>query len=129
MDLLQGFGGGDGAAASPSEFAVARTYQRIRELLDDPAVDTHPFSLSLSLVWCACPLAVWRGDFATAASCVARLKELAEKLGSASHYGAALGYEGQLTAAAGDLKQGERLLRACLDRLQAARYEFLYTPF
>ena len=99
------------------------------EILAEAESGGVPLSLCLALTWCGCVISFWLGDLETAERSVVLLKEHAARHDLSSYGAYGLGFEGQLFAARGDIVAGERLLRACLDRLRQAKSEGHYTAF
>jgi hypothetical protein len=100
-----------------------------RKVLADAQAGAHPLSLCMALNWCGCMLSLWLGDLETAERSIALLKKEAEKQASSAFSANALGFEGHLSAARGDLSAAERQLRTSLDNLRQARSDLHYTPF
>ncbi|MBV8407900.1 MAG: winged helix-turn-helix domain-containing protein [Alphaproteobacteria bacterium] len=103
--------------------------QWVDKLFKDEIVSGHPMSRALILVWNACPIDMWCGSWASAASRIAELKEVSQTHLFTSYEACGLGYEGYLLAKEGKTEQAQALLRESLDRLREARYEVLYTMF
>ena len=106
-----------------------RSVQSARDVLADAQEAGHPASICQALAWCGCSIPLRLGDLDSAGYSIALLKDHAERYGFSSYYAFGLGYEGQLSAARGDVVAGAQLLRAALNGLRGTQYENIYTTF
>jgi predicted ATPase/DNA-binding winged helix-turn-helix (wHTH) protein len=100
-----------------------------QEVLADGEATNHAVSFCQALAWAGCRISLRLGDLAAGEHSIVRLKDEAHRNGLSSYYACALGFEGQLAAIRGNMEEGVRLLRACLDRLRESPLENVYTHF
>jgi predicted ATPase/DNA-binding winged helix-turn-helix (wHTH) protein len=100
-----------------------------RNVLVEAERTSHPVSLNLALTWAGCGIPLRVGDLQMAEQSIGRLKAHAELHGAPSYYAAALGFEGQLYAARGDIQAAERSLRRAIAELGETKFYMLYTAF
>jgi hypothetical protein len=76
--------------------------RRVHELVNEAKSTNHAMSLSLGLAQAACPIALWRGDFAAAESFIRLLVDLTAKHGLDLWKSWGHCFEGMLLIARGD---------------------------
>ena len=91
--------------------------RRVHELVADARATNHAMSLALGLSQAACPIALWRGDFAAAESFIKLLVEHTGKHGLDLWNSWGHCFEGMLLIARGDPASGLPLLRAAIGKL------------
>jgi tetratricopeptide (TPR) repeat protein len=106
-----------------------QSLQLTRDILIEAERTSHPVSLNLALTWAGCGIPLRVGDLQMAEQSIGRLKAHAETHGAPSYHAAALGFEGQLYAARGDIQAAERLLRLSITELSETKFYMLYTAF
>jgi predicted ATPase/DNA-binding winged helix-turn-helix (wHTH) protein len=97
----------------------------IQDVLIEAEQTSHPFTLAYALTTTGCLVPLWTGDLQTAQLRISRLKEHAGRHALSSYYAAGLGFEGLLSAARGDRKEGARLIRAAVTELHKTGF-YLY---
>jgi predicted ATPase/DNA-binding winged helix-turn-helix (wHTH) protein len=107
----------------PSQ-AVERTYQTVK----DAERVGHPVTLTIVLHWAA-SVFLWVGDLANAEKHIDRFISRAETHSLGPYLAVGHGLKGELAIRRGDPKKGVEMLRDCLQKLHAARYELLTTAF
>jgi predicted ATPase len=106
-----------------------QSLQFTRDVLIEAERTSHPVSLNLALTWAGCGIPLRVGDLQMAEQSIGRLKAHAGAHGAPSYHAAALGFEGQLYAARGDIQAAERLLRHSIAELSETKFYMLYTAF
>jgi tetratricopeptide (TPR) repeat protein len=106
-----------------------QSLQLTRDVLIEAERTSHPVSLNLALTWAGCGIPLRVGDLQMAEQSISRLKAHAGTHGARSYHAAALGFEGQLYAARGDIRAAERLLRLSITELSETKFYMLYTAF
>jgi predicted ATPase len=106
-----------------------QSLQLTRDVLIEAERTSHPVSLNLALTWAGCGIPLRVGDLQMAEQSIGRLKAHAGTHGARSYHAAALGFEGQLYAARGDIRAAERLLRLSITELSETKFYMLYTAF
>ena len=106
----------------------AQAVERARQAIKDAARMDHPVSLTIVLHWAA-SVFLWTGDLAERRRAhrlvhLSRRNPLARAVSSLGH-----GFKGELAIRRGDAKGGVESLQSCLEKLHAAHYELLTTPF
>jgi predicted ATPase/DNA-binding winged helix-turn-helix (wHTH) protein len=91
--------------------------RKVRDLVEDAKSNNHAMSLSLGLAQAACPITLWRGDFAAAESFIRLLVEHTDKHGLDLWNSWGHCFEGMLLIARGDHQPGLRALRAAMNKL------------
>ena len=91
--------------------------RRVHELVEEAKSTNHAMSLSLGLAQAACPITLWRGDFAAAESFIRLLVEHTAKHGLDLWNSWGHCFEGMLLIARGDHQPGLRALRAAMNKL------------
>jgi predicted ATPase len=89
----------------------------VHELVADARSTNHAMSLALGLSQAACPIALWRGDFAVAESFIGLLVEHTGKHGLDLWNGWGRCFEAMLLIARGEPASGLPLLRAAIGKL------------
>jgi predicted ATPase/DNA-binding winged helix-turn-helix (wHTH) protein len=100
-----------------------------RDVLKEAERTSHPVSLNLALTWAGCGIPLRVGDLQMAEQSIGRLKAHSGIHGAPSYHAAALGFEGQLHAARGDIQAAERILRHAIAELRETKFYMLYTAF
>lgn len=88
----------------------------------------HPVSLTIVLHWAA-SVFLWTGDLASAEQHIDWFISPAETNSLGPSLAIGHGFKGELAIRLGDAKGGIEIVRKCLEKLQAASYELLTTPF
>jgi predicted ATPase/DNA-binding winged helix-turn-helix (wHTH) protein len=91
--------------------------RRVHELINEAKSTNHAMSLSLGLAQAACPITLWRGDFAAAESFIRLLVDHTAKHGLDLWNSWGHCFEGMLLIARGDHQPGLRALRAAMNKL------------
>ena len=100
-----------------------------RDVLIEAEDQSHPVSLNLALTWAGRGIPLRVGDLGMAEQSIGRLKAHAVLHGAPSYHAAALGFEGQLRGARGDIQAAEPVLREAIAELRETKFYMLYTAF
>ena len=106
----------------------AQAVERALQAIKDAERLSHPVSLTIVLHWTA-SVFLWIGDLRGAEKHIDWFIARAEthSLGPSVAIGG--GFKGELAISRSDAKGGVESLQSCLEKLHAARYELLTTPF
>lgn len=106
----------------------AQAVDRARQAVIGAERMDHPVSLTIVLHWTA-SVFLWTGDPASAEQHIDWFISRAETNSLGPSLAIGHGFKGELAIRLGDAKGGIEVLRGCLEKLHAARYELLTTPF
>ncbi|MEJ1963817.1 MAG: winged helix-turn-helix domain-containing protein [Gammaproteobacteria bacterium] len=106
----------------------ARAIERARQTVQDAERLDHPVTLTIVLHWAAAVF-LWIGDLQTAESCIDWFLSRAETHSLGPYLAVGRGLKGDLAIRRGDPQSGVEMLQASLEKLHAARYELVTTPF
>jgi len=106
----------------------AQAVDRARQAVIGAERMDHPVSLTIVLHWTA-SIFLWTGDLASAEQHIDWFISRAETNSLGPSLAIGHGFKGELAIRLGDAKGGIEVLRGCLEKLHAARYELLTTPF
>jgi hypothetical protein len=99
-----------------------------RQAISDAARMDHPISLTIVLHWAA-SVFLWTGDLQGAEEHIDWFISRAETHSLGPSLAIGLGFKGELAIRLGDATRGIGIVQNCIDKLRAARYELLTTPF
>lgn len=106
----------------------AEALERARQAINDAARMDHPISLTIVLHWAA-SVFLWTGDLQGAEEHIDWFITRAETHSLGPSLAIGHGFKGELAIRLGDERHGIEIVQGCLDKLRAARYELLTTPF
>jgi tetratricopeptide (TPR) repeat protein len=95
-----------------------RAVKVARQTLDEADTLAHPVNLCNCLIY-AVSVFLWIGDWPAAEAIIERLIAHAERHSLTPHHAVGVGSKGELSLKRGDVEAGIRLLRTCLETLQA----------
>jgi predicted ATPase/DNA-binding winged helix-turn-helix (wHTH) protein len=95
-----------------------RAVRIARQTLDEAGRLAHPVNLCNCLIY-AVSVFLWIGDWPAAEALIERLIAHAERHSLAPHHAVGVGLKGELSLRRGDVDDGIRLLRTCLETLPA----------
>jgi predicted ATPase len=104
--------------------AVERTWQTVK----DAERVGHPVTLTIVLHWAA-SIFLWVGDLANAEKHIDWFISRAETHSLGPYLAVGRGLKAELAIRRGDAENGVEILRDCLEKLHASRYELLTTAF
>jgi predicted ATPase/TolB-like protein/Tfp pilus assembly protein PilF len=99
-----------------------------RRSIDEAQMLEHPVSLSVA-TWMGSMVSLWAGDLAAAERSTSSLIDHTKKHVLDNYHAYGQGFEGELAAARGNIGDGVRRLRACLEGLRKARHQVFYAVF
>jgi predicted ATPase/DNA-binding winged helix-turn-helix (wHTH) protein len=102
--------------------------EHARQAIDDAALMDHPVSLTIVLHWAA-SVFLWTGDLPSAETHINWFINHAESHSLGPSFAIGHGFKGELAILRGDARGGVESLQVCLQKLHAAHYELLTTPF
>jgi predicted ATPase len=94
-------------------------------MIREPTQHKDPVTFCIALIW-GMSVFQWTGDWTTVDECTSHLIAHAERQSLEPFYAVGLAIQGEVLVERGEVDRGMRLLRDCLARLHAERYE-LYT--
>jgi predicted ATPase/DNA-binding winged helix-turn-helix (wHTH) protein len=100
-----------------------------RTNVEDTRTVDHGISLSFTLLFGACPVALWAGDLSMAEQCVTWLLEVSTRPGLQGWNDYGRYFEGALAIRRGDCDLGLPLLQSALDALGARATDLKYPTF
>ena len=106
----------------------AQAVERARQAISDAAQMDHPISLTIVLHWAA-SVFLWTGDLERAEEHIDWFISRAETHSLGPSLAIGHGFKGELAIRLGDANRGIGIVQNCIDKLRAARYELLTTPF
>jgi tetratricopeptide (TPR) repeat protein len=106
----------------------AQAVERACRTIEDSEHVDHPVTLTLVLHW-SVSVFLWVGDLATAEKHIERVISRAETYSLGPYLSVGRGLKAVLAIHRGDAKNGVEILRDCLEKLHAVRYELLTTAF
>jgi predicted ATPase/DNA-binding winged helix-turn-helix (wHTH) protein len=106
----------------------AQALERVWQTVKDAQRVDHPVTLTIVLHWAA-SVFLWIGDLANAEKHIAWFCARAETHSLGPYLAVGRGLKAVLAIRRGDAKNGVEVLRGCLEKLHAARYELLTTAF
>ncbi len=106
----------------------AQAVDRARQAISDAAQMDHPISLTIVLHWAA-SVFLWTGDLERAEEHIDWFISRAETHSLGPSLAIGHGFKGELAIRLGDANRGIGIVQNCIDKLRAARYELLTTPF
>ena len=106
----------------------AQAVERARQAIGDAARMDHPISLTIVLHWAA-SVFLWTGDLQGAEEHIDWFISRAETHSLGPSLAIGHGFKGELAIRLGDAHRGIGIVQNCIDKLRAARYELLTTPF
>jgi predicted ATPase/DNA-binding winged helix-turn-helix (wHTH) protein len=106
----------------------AQAVERARQTVEDAQRVDHPVTLTIVLHWAA-SVFLWIGDLANAEKHIDWFFSRAETHSLGPYLAVGRGLKAVLAIRRGDAKNGVEILRGCLEKLHAARYELLTTAF
>jgi predicted ATPase/DNA-binding winged helix-turn-helix (wHTH) protein len=106
----------------------SQAVERARQAINDAARIDHPVSLTIVLHWAA-SVFLWTGDLQTAEEQIDWFISRAETHSLGPSLAIGHGFKGELAIRLGDARRGIGIVQNCIDKLRAARYELLTTPF
>lgn len=106
----------------------AQAVERARQAISDAARMDHPISLTIVLHWAA-SVFLWTGDLQGAGEHIDWFISRAETHSLGPSLAIGHGFKGELAIRLGDAHRGIGIVQNCIDKLRAARYELLTTPF
>lgn len=102
--------------------------ERARRTVRDAAAMDHSLTFSIALIW-ATTVFLWAGDLESAEEHINRLLLRAETYSLGPYLLVARGFKAVLAILQGDVNDGIENLEGALEKLHAAPYELLSTPF
>ena len=102
--------------------------ERARQAITDAARMDHPVSLTIVLHWAA-SVFLWTGDLQGAEEHIDWFISRSETHSLGPSLAIGHGFKGELAIRLGDAHRGVGIVQNCIDKLRAARYELLTTPF
>src|ERR1700722_1958172 len=106
----------------------AQAMERARQAISDAAGMDHPISLTIVLHWAA-SVFLWTGDLQGAEEHIDWFISRAETHSLGPSLAIGHGFKEELAIRLGDAPRGMGIVQNCIDKLRAARYELLTTPF
>ena len=106
----------------------AQAMERARQAINDAARMDHPVSLTIVLHWAA-SVFLWTGDLQGAEEHIDWFISRSETHSLGPSLAIGHGFKGELAIRLGDAHRGVGIVQNCIDKLRAARYELLTTPF
>jgi predicted ATPase/DNA-binding winged helix-turn-helix (wHTH) protein len=106
----------------------AQAVERAIQTVKDAELVDHPVTLTLVLHW-SVSVFLWVGDLANAEKHIDRVISRAETHSLGPYLSVGRGLKVVLAIRRGDAQNGVEILRDCLEKLHAARYELLTTAF
>jgi predicted ATPase/DNA-binding winged helix-turn-helix (wHTH) protein len=106
----------------------AQAVERTRQAISDAAQMDHPISLTIVLHWAA-SVFLWTGDLQGAEEHIDWFISRAETHSLGPSLAIGHGFKGELAIRLGDAHRGIGIVQNCIDKLRAAHYELLTTPF
>jgi predicted ATPase/DNA-binding winged helix-turn-helix (wHTH) protein len=106
----------------------AQALERVCQTVKDAERVDHPVTLTIVLHWAA-SVFLWIGDLANAEKHIEWFSSRAETYSLGPYLAVGRGLKAVLAIRRGDAENGVEMLRDCLEKLHAARYELLTTAF
>jgi hypothetical protein len=106
----------------------AQAVERACQTVKDAERMDHPVALTMVLHWAA-SVFLWIGDLANAEKHIDWFISRAETHALGPYLAVGRGLKGELAIRRGDAKGGVEGVQGCLEKLHAARYELLTSPF
>jgi predicted ATPase/DNA-binding winged helix-turn-helix (wHTH) protein len=104
----------------------AQAVERVRQTVTDAERLDHPVTLTIVLHWAAAVF-LWTGDLESAEKHLDWFISRAETHSLGPYLAVGRGLKGELAIRRGEAKAGVQSLKACLEKLHAARYELITT--
>ncbi len=102
-----------------------KALQAATQMIREPTQHKDPVTFCIALIW-GMSVFQWTGDWTTVDECTSLLVAHAERQSLEPFHAVGLAIQGEVLVERGEVDRGMRLLRDCLARLHAERYE-LYT--